>query len=216
MAGAATGTAAVAAGVTTGGDDSETGGGGGDRDGDGGGGGDGGAPTRRAVCPGDAPVWFKHGFGQVSREVLGGCYEELLEEFVALERSYGFVVGASKGLKGSYPRPEQVSTWVKDGRGRKLSMVPITDVASFGKEWWSWWQGMQPSWRGERGERVAAEQADWGHLVQPGQNGMLSVVAALYWWGHAEKAAEGGAGSAEWEEAVTEATWVFRHLRGVS
>jgi hypothetical protein len=175
------------------------------------------SPSRRenrvVACPDDAATWVKHGFGEISREALRPLYEELLESWVALEHLYSFKIGTKYLAKGT-SRPVQVQDWIRDGRGWTQATRPITNIPQFETDWWAWWTELQPAWRGSRRgavKTVAPEGADWGKLVVAGQNGLLSVVATLYWWGVAEK--KGGvAASASWEEVVTDTTWVLRGL----
>ncbi|KAJ7646084.1 hypothetical protein DFH06DRAFT_997880 [Mycena polygramma] len=168
----------------------------------------------RAVCPPKSAPWFEHGFTEVSREDLGARYEELLKAYIDLERGYGFALG-TKALKGP-DRPSQVQKWIRDGRGRTQAVREIANVDAFEKQWWSWWSGLQPAWRGAwRGQTALPpppENADWEGLAVPGQNGLLSVVATIYWWGCAEKEKGMSSRSAGWEEAVTDVIWVFRGL----
>ncbi|KAJ7831671.1 hypothetical protein B0H13DRAFT_1479171, partial [Mycena leptocephala] len=136
-------------------------------------------------CPGDAPTWFQNVFGQISGEDVGALYEEVLDAFVKLEKSNEF---RQAGGLPKAPRPAQVTDWIRDGRGRSVAVRPIDDLAKFEREWKGWWTALQPSWEGERGKaETLPEGADWGKLASPGQNGILSVVAALYWWACAEK-----------------------------
>ncbi|KAJ7604358.1 hypothetical protein DFH06DRAFT_1021170, partial [Mycena polygramma] len=167
------------------------------------------------VCP-EAPSWFAPIFEEVSREEAPASYWELLRAWVELETSTNFV------QRGSLPKgicPDQVSAWVRDGRGRTVEVQPIDDVGKFETEWWAWWTSLQPEWRGfRRGRRKPGEVeavpdgADWGRLASAGKNGVLSVVAALYWWACAE-AEEGNGSSGGWEEAVADTTWVIRAMK---
>jgi hypothetical protein len=140
----------------------------------------------------------------------------MLEALVALERSYGFKIGSKNLSKGSR-RPVQVQDWIKDGRGRNLAVRPIANLARYQEDWWAWWTELQPpwrgSWRGQTSEKSAVPaDADWGKLVVPGQNGLLSVVATLYWWAVAEKKAGTLTPSVGWGEAVVDTTFVLRGL----
>ncbi|KAJ7602641.1 hypothetical protein DFH06DRAFT_1023575 [Mycena polygramma] len=140
----------------------------------------------------------------------------LVTAWVELERSYAFAFGTA-ALKATH-RPAEVKKWIGDARGKTLAVVPITNMGKFVESWWKWWTVLQPSWRGSaRGQRegppAAAPDADWSQLVVPGQNGLLTVMATLYWWGCAEK----GTGMAErsqgWEEAARDVLSVLNGLR---
>ncbi|KAJ7173537.1 hypothetical protein C8R46DRAFT_870792, partial [Mycena filopes] len=142
------------------------------------------------TCPPDVPPWVAHAFAQLSGTAAGKTFEEVLQAWLLLERKYGFVAGATNSSFSKVKRPQAVTDWVRDGRGRTVEIRQIGDVAKFGDEWWGWWRALQPKWRAHRdGERPEepAGNTDWGKLVVPGQNGLLSVVAALYWWRVAEQ-----------------------------
>ncbi|KAJ7016359.1 hypothetical protein C8F04DRAFT_924426, partial [Mycena alexandri] len=151
------------------------------------------------TCPSDATAWVKHAFAQVSRESLGAQFDEVLEAWIELEHNYGFVVGTSASSFSRVKRPQEVTEWIRDGRGRQVEIWPIANMAKFQQAWWAWWRALQPSWHVPLPEQeeppagVTGEK-EWGKLRVPGQNGLLSVVAALYWWGVAESAR-----SREWE-----------------
>ncbi|KAJ6568309.1 hypothetical protein DFH09DRAFT_877301, partial [Mycena vulgaris] len=137
----------------------------------------------QVACPNDAAQWFRLVFAEVSQEEVGGRYQELLTAFVELERAYGFENGP--GVLAKKGRPLQVSDWI--GRGRKKGPRAIPKVEKFEVQWWAWWRSIQPAWRkvGVDGRPLRGEGEvygeDWGGLVLPGQNGVLSVVATLYW-----------------------------------
>ncbi|KAJ7432248.1 hypothetical protein B0H11DRAFT_1669801, partial [Mycena galericulata] len=160
--------------------------------------------------PASAPSWFSDAVGELLRAEIGPRYVEVLKAFVELEEAYMFENG--KGKLPVIERPIQVTDWIKGGRGRKKGVPAIRDIKAFETKWWSWWTEMQPAWRGRangkplRGEGGAEE--GWGALVAPGVNGLLSVVATLYWWGYAENAGEEGNCSPGWEEAAADVIWV--------
>ncbi|KAJ7890037.1 hypothetical protein B0H13DRAFT_1626490 [Mycena leptocephala] len=169
-----------------------------------------GTVTGRVTCPVEAPKWFQLAFKEISREDVGVVYEEMLAAFVALKKSNSFVQGSGLPKAG---RPVQVSDWIKDGRGRSLKVRPIDNLEKFESEWWSWWNSLQPPWRGtpETRTKTVEEGAEWGRLGSGGQNGVLSVVAALYWWAHAEKS-QGLSLSGGLQQALADTTWVLQSM----
>ncbi|KAJ6503159.1 hypothetical protein C8R47DRAFT_968874 [Mycena vitilis] len=173
-------------------------------------------PAYKAGAIDDTPAWMLHAFGELTREPIGQLFATLVTAWVELERSYSFAFGTAT-LKATH-RPAEVKKWIADARGKTLAVVPITNMGKFVESWWKWWTVLQPSWRGSaRGQReglpAAAPDADWSQLVVPGQNGLLTVMATLYWWGCAEK----GTGMAErsqgWEEAARDVLSVLNGLR---
>ena len=85
-------------------------------------------------------------------------------------------------------RPDEVEWWIS--RGRKHTPC-VKSSALLSEKFWAWWKGLQPKWRktGEvSGVLTAAHQevlGDWTMLEKLGQNGFLSVLAVLSWWGEA-------------------------------
>jgi hypothetical protein len=92
----------------------------------------------------------------------------------------------------------------------------VKDISTFESEWWAWWIALQLSWRPtERPLPTETYGNDWTTLIAPGANGMLGVIASLYWWGKAVQGFEadvvvpnncdGG-----WKEAVNDVILGFR------
>ncbi|KAJ7680856.1 hypothetical protein DFH06DRAFT_973093, partial [Mycena polygramma] len=168
-------------------------------------------------CPTEAPEWFRKIFPEISREGgLPAPYWELLCAYLEFEQKANF---ENRGELAKGVRPKQVSDWVRDGRGRTQELRGISDIKGFEAEWWTWWTRLQPAWREPGRERRKAgktetvpEGANWGTLASPGKNGILSVVASLYWWAVAERE-EGKGSSGGWEDAVADTTWVVRGMK---
>ncbi|KAJ7017138.1 hypothetical protein C8F04DRAFT_907552, partial [Mycena alexandri] len=154
-------------------------------------------------CPLDAPAWVGNAFAQISGKDIGEHYEEVLDAWLGLERKYGFTAGSSNSSFSRVARPQEVTDWIRDGRGRSVGIRAIANLEAFEKTWWAWWTALQPAWRkpaqGQLSPPAAPGMMDWGKLIVPGQNGLLSVVAALYWWGVAEKEAGRSARSSGWD-----------------
>ncbi|KAJ7256425.1 hypothetical protein C8J57DRAFT_954217, partial [Mycena rebaudengoi] len=97
-------------------------------------------------------------------------------------------------------RPLKLKEWIGAGRGSckgsRGAEPRIASVTVYGAAWWRWWSGLLPEWRqveptaplGTIGrftqeEFPAQELTNWRWLCFPGPNGVLSLVAMLYWWG---------------------------------
>jgi hypothetical protein len=79
-------------------------------------------------------------------------------------------------------------------------------------KWWDWWTSLAPAWRkkDETGHpTIGEEKGDWGSLVHPGANGMLTVLLPLTWWRLGE---EGNVASDGWVAAVRDVLWVLQGL----
>ncbi|KAH7904782.1 hypothetical protein BJ138DRAFT_1018631, partial [Hygrophoropsis aurantiaca] len=140
-------------------------------------------------------------------------YTALLSTYVQLESE---AFGTSGSTLSSKSRPKEVLWWI--ARKRIPQPAPL-DVDTFAQAWWTWWQLLQPEWRTvsipSKRKPVPPQdhrdQGDWSVLDQPGQNGLLSVIACIKWWG----AAKGGQGHTDkrWHAAVEDFEWVMRCIR---
>ncbi|KAJ7055670.1 hypothetical protein C8F01DRAFT_1319600 [Mycena amicta] len=165
---------------------------------------------------GEEAGWFSNVLDEVSGEALGESFVGLVQQLVDLEREYGWRNGMGRLATAS--RPRQVGDWIQNYRKATPAKCGIPDLSAFTSKWWAWWHANQPRWRMYderdrplRSSEAPPDDAQWDKLVVPGQNGMTSFVAGLYWWGCKEK--EAGVGSADWNEAVLDVTWVLRGLK---
>ncbi|KAJ7921971.1 hypothetical protein B0H13DRAFT_1604071 [Mycena leptocephala] len=177
-------------------------------------------------CPPEAPKWFTATYDQVTREDLGDSFNALLRVFAEIERSYRWEQGGKAGL-GVANQPSAVADWIAAGRGGRGGPQAngrgpeIGNLAVFGTTWWDWWGRLQPDWRTRDGgnvsrfERAAypgATKENWRKLRVPGQNGVLSVVASLYWWGKKCRVAGEREDRESWAEAVSDVKWMLNGL----
>ncbi|KAJ7919706.1 hypothetical protein B0H13DRAFT_1523398, partial [Mycena leptocephala] len=164
-------------------------------------------------CPTDALPWFLHAHGQVTQQDLGCHYHALLGAWIRVEYASRFENSPTNlSTKG---RPTQVGNWVAGLRGKRKCDVAVPNPADYAAGWQRWWDSLQPAWRkkGKDGKWTTDEYGEggreWGPLYQWGVNGMLNVVASLYFWG---SAVAGGVDSEDmrtWEEAVGDVTWMM-------
>ncbi|KAJ7487164.1 hypothetical protein FB451DRAFT_1228881 [Mycena latifolia] len=140
------------------------------------------------ACPAKAPTWFAEAHAAMTRTDLG-CH-------------FHAVVGS----------------WIGAGRGKRGgAAVEVTDPVAYAVEWQGWWDSLEPGWRrrdadgrwnvvngyGEKGR-------EWGPLYRWGVNGMLSVVASLYFWGCAVR--EKPELRETWEVAVGDVAWMMEGM----
>ncbi|KAJ7741396.1 hypothetical protein DFH07DRAFT_705624, partial [Mycena maculata] len=163
-------------------------------------------------CPANAAEWFIHSRDSMMKVNLGVHFNAMLAAWTRLETACGFenqkVTLPSKG------RPEQVGRWITAARGRRNQPDPVVhDTEKYGIQWWRWWDSLQPEWRTKEPDRktwvVGGEYgADWDSLAYWGVNGLLSVVASLYFWGCAV-AGEEEETVEEWECAINNVAWMM-------
>jgi hypothetical protein len=155
-------------------------------------------------------------------------WDRLLSNWLAFETSHQF---SGRPLAGSH-RPTCIGDWISRARSVKWRPPPSKSIAS---DFLRWWSSMQPDFRttddgyllrDDDGAFVREEGdiSDWATLCQAGTNGVVSVVAGLFFWhyllpalqsvtapGFRQKAAATRARK-EWEEAVDDVCWVIGRL----
>ncbi|KAJ7436813.1 hypothetical protein B0H11DRAFT_2255890 [Mycena galericulata] len=123
-------------------------------------------------------------------------------------------------------RPAEVQAWIRAGRGLRAKGsydAGITDLGDYAKRWTAWWDSLQPTWRkrGADGQWMVGGTygEDWATLWFPGQNGCVSLVASLYFWGASKRAlgaADGavwiGEERAKWDRTVQDVVWMVEGL----
>ncbi|KAJ7456321.1 hypothetical protein B0H11DRAFT_1673126, partial [Mycena galericulata] len=161
-------------------------------------------------CPAKAEKWFVHALQQMTETDLGGHFNAALAAWTRIEAACRWENPPHKlSAKG---RPEHVGRWIQGARGQRASAPLVTDVVAYARIWWDWWDSLQPEWRkkGADGRWVTGESygGEWDDKqLHWGQNGMLSVVASLYFWGCAVVDTPGSRD--EWELAVNDASWIM-------
>ncbi|KAJ7433177.1 hypothetical protein B0H11DRAFT_1939761 [Mycena galericulata] len=177
------------------------------------------------ACPEGAPKWLSDIVPQLAEVDLGPHFRSLVEALIRVEERFGFADNPRSGVSKA-GRPKEVDEWIKAGRGLRAKKgwdAGIRDVNEYGTRWWAWWDLLQPAWRtrGEHGGWALEEGYDedwtWPSLAHPGQNGCLSIVASLYFWGSAKTAAGAGAGwnaqnRESWDWAVQDVVWMMEGM----
>ncbi|KAJ6452135.1 hypothetical protein C8R47DRAFT_1229557 [Mycena vitilis] len=164
-------------------------------------------------CPPNAQAWFAHARAQLIGVDLGPHFHAALAAWTRIEAACGFAVPPHK--LSAKERPDIIQKWINGARGAKQRVPPITDPVAFAASWWRWWGLLQPAWRttDNDGKWVISESYDgeWDDkLLHWGPNGLLSVVAALYFWGCA--VTDSPRLKDEWETAVQDASWILEGL----
>jgi hypothetical protein len=159
------------------------------------------------VLPSNAAPWFRTFFEDFAKSPLGEPWIKLLNLWARIEEAHGWV-NDKQGLTASR-RPRQLDTYIANGRKKK----PILKATvTYSGAWWEWWIACQPSWRrfkkGESPPRNAYGN-DWSSLEFPGQNGILSVVATLEWWGFTVVGKETTDEYARWKDAIDDVLWML-------
>ncbi|KAJ7825747.1 hypothetical protein B0H14DRAFT_2164473, partial [Mycena olivaceomarginata] len=146
-----------------------------------------------------------------SLTLLRGCpqggseWDAVVETWTQLEKVYAFQTSVSRLRSGkattTYLHPlMQSANLPSPGKVRPEEKLV--------KDWWKWWGCLAPAWRDkdENGVLKTGEtKGEWGPLVHPGANGMLTVLLPLVWWKEGEPA---DMESESWLAAVCDVLWV--------
>lgn len=155
--------------------------------------------------PQDAPLWIRNALVMLESEDLGPQWTPLVDAWFKYEEKHAFGKGTQLGAQG---RPWPIGRWIQLAR-KKLTAEQARDAGMDGFEdaFWSWWIGLQPTWRKISASATSREiGGSWVEIDKHGVNGLLSVVAALYIW------CLHGSGQTSWACAVDDVCWVLTQL----
>jgi len=155
------------------------------------------------------PPWLTSALSMLGSEELGEGWKSLIQTWANFERKED---NCTPGVLGSTHRPAIVCDWIQ--RARSTSYRPvIKSTSEFQATFMKWWEGLQPDWRLSTSGQIITSNVsgDWGSLQRAGRNGILSVVAALFFWGLALKEAP-DADRAGWNMASKDCLRVLNAL----
>ncbi|KAJ7899866.1 hypothetical protein B0H13DRAFT_1883584 [Mycena leptocephala] len=141
--------------------------------------------------------WMVNGHTLLKACPAGGSKESwatVVKTWVLLEEAYGFE--SSTAMLPSKPgmRPAEVGQWIK----YSCSTTRATQVED------------QDKLKDEAGRpTIGQETSDWGVLVHPGANSILTVLLPLVWWRLEE---EVSIASYSWAAAMRDMSWVLQGL----
>ncbi|KAK0439645.1 hypothetical protein EV421DRAFT_1713175 [Armillaria borealis] len=163
------------------------------------------------------PEWFGDLVAYLEGYDHGTQWKDVLGCLMVWEGRGGFkdLKGAKHGLPPT-GRPMEVGPWIKNYRWTKPEVTAET-LRRFANDWWTWWKRFQPTWQNTgdmEGPLTSDHQpglgGDWSSLVKRGQNGFMSPVACLAWWG--EAVGDETELRMEWEGALEECHHVLLNL----
>lgn len=162
--------------------------------------------------------WLSGALPSILKADIGSEYDKLIVLLIEFESTNHYTTQRSSRFYTT-DRPVEIKKWVSNARGRRGTVIEITDVSAYSERWWKWWISLQPNWRiyDKKGRPIVTLQqnspADWTPLIVHGANGFLGVVASLYWWGFAIKALndkEKEKYKKDWDKAIIDCKWVLR------
>ncbi|KLO03947.1 hypothetical protein SCHPADRAFT_948150 [Schizopora paradoxa] len=167
----------------------------------------------------NAPEWlvdaFKSHFSELSRN--NAPWARMMAFWAKHEQMYKFPSSTIKSTHLSkHQRPEEVSAFIKYGRTFEDGVWNVDDPDAFRDAFVAFWLDKQPPWRVVPGNvwpppKDNSSDEDWEKLAgKTGENGLYTIVIALYLWSQALSPPEllGG----DWLNAVNDVAWVFARL----
>lgn len=155
----------------------------------------------------DYPPWIENALKLVAAVDLGVAWRNLVHAWLAFEGRHGYQEGGRK--LGSRGRPGIVADWIR--RARNPNYRPVVNLNALEDDFQEWWRILQPEWRIADGRvDLLRGSGDWDALKCSGQNGLVSVAAALFFWGIA--ASSDGEASIAWTSAVHNVSYTLAEL----
>lgn len=159
------------------------------------------------LTPQDCPAWLANAIKLVAAFDFGAKWQSLVASWVKFEEASNY----KSSRLGTKSRPQTIAKWIQ--LARKPDYRPdIENLAAYEADFKAWWISLQPPWRCRDGvDWPLKGSGDWDILRQSGQNGLLSVVAALFFWGWAARTATNDAEGA-WSLAVDDVLYALTQL----
>ncbi|TEB19503.1 hypothetical protein FA13DRAFT_1718722 [Coprinellus micaceus] len=150
------------------------------------------------------PAWLAAALENLRGFDLGQAWFSMVDRWEVMERTLG--QGKGKGYLPIERRPEEWQRWTTQSwHGVRADNKPpaVHDSAEFGVAVTRWWSSIQPSFRQSATSfpspvysdpNPCAEHDAWAHLRQSGQDGFVSIIILMAWWGRSI------ADTSEWQE----------------
>ncbi|KAF8882628.1 hypothetical protein CPB84DRAFT_1851182 [Gymnopilus junonius] len=122
------------------------------------------------------PEWFMNTLSMIQGRGIASNphWMELVHTWARFEVLEGYM---EKSRLSSSSQPTAVTTY-----------EPPIHIRKYAKEFKNWWTILQPEWQTSDSAILLKEcDSDWESLRKPGQNGIISIIVGLFYWGAAVK-----------------------------
>ena len=166
-----------------------------------------GEPSTLPLSSSSDAAWLKSAFTMLTAGNLGNKWTNVVNMWALFERKE---ISLKPTVLGSSHRPAAVHDWIQRARSA-LYRPSIASIDRFETSYKLWWASLQPDWHVSASGEVAFAKTsgNWDAIRKPGRNGILSVAAALFFWGLKVKDTEDTNG---WEIAVDDLLLVLLEL----
>ncbi|KAK7434995.1 SERTA domain-containing protein 3 [Stygiomarasmius scandens] len=152
--------------------------------------------------PANAPKYLSGPVTQFGM-VIEPVYHRLLCKYLVFEYDQGYI---DKKLPAR-GRPKVIGDWI--AQARVLNYMPRgIDAVNLQQSFITWYESIQLEWRSldRKKQWICSKddsENDWEELCASGQNGVLNVVAGLYYWYHGiDRIKDNGFRAKEMKEAM--------------
>lgn len=131
------------------------------------------------VIPDNHADWVPGAVALLASMDFGAQWKTLIQAWLSFEHSRKYAATTLPAAN----RPSAVGDWIN--RARPYTYRPAINVKTFESSFKTWWISFQPEWRHANGNGQLAKSGDgsWNGMEYTGVNGLLSVLAALFFWG---------------------------------
>lgn len=151
------------------------------------------------------PEWLSNSLSLFKSTTLGPEWDLLVSNWFKFEEGTQF---QGNGRLGCRRRPRVIAMWIKNARNPTFH-PDRKDVKAIADDFTAWWQSLQPKWRSANSNKAKQPNGDWDCIRCSGSNGVLSVVAALFFWGDA---VQNTPARTTWLEAMEDVSYVLAQL----
>lgn len=138
---------------------------------------------------------------------LSAKWQDLVVAWIKFEEVSEF----KSSQLGSKDRPQAIADWIR--RARRVDYRPeIKNITAYEEDFRVWWISLQPAWRRVDSDwpQKGESKGDWEMLRRSGRNGLVSVVAALFFWGWASR--NDGDAMKTWDIAVDDVLYALTQM----
>lgn len=178
------------------------------------------ATTDSGVVDGDVPLgitppdgcepWALNGLALITGHELGSQWRCLIKAWLWFEALSNFNKDSKAALLAT-GRPASIGQWIKCYCASNYH-PEISNPTSFASKFSTWWHCLQPQWRIQEGSSTLLQDinGNWSALRCPSINGILSAIAALFFWGYAIINTPNT--KAEWDNMVLDMVYALEEL----
>lgn len=145
--------------------------------------------------------WVPGAVALLASTDFGGQWKALVGAWLSFEHSRKYAAT----MLPATSRPSAIGDWI--ARARPHTYRPVINIKTFQSGFEMWWRSFQPEWRLQDSNGGLAKSASgtWDSMQYTGANGLLSVLAALFFWGTSNP-------NEKWHAAVNDVMYALQSM----